>query len=447
MKSYFSEKEALNAQSREQNLLERLPEFIHFAKKESQHYAQILQNIDPDTITSRKLLALLPITRKSDLIALQAKNSPLGGLNTKSAKLGRLFQSPGPIYDPENTTDDWWRMGQAFYAAGFRKDDLVQNCLSYHLTPGGFIMDSGARACGCVVIPAGPGQTEQQLDVIEHLKPQGYCGTPSFLKILLDKAKNDNREISSITKALVTGEALPEALRAEFTLAGIQTLQAYASADIGLIGFESSVGGGFIIAENLLVEIVRPGSLEPVATGEVGEVVVTSFNRDYPLIRFATGDLSAVKTAVTSSVKSVVDTAADIGTNTEANIAVNPCGRTNMCIKGWLGRADQTTKIKGMFVHAEQIEQIRKDYPQINKMRLSVTSVNHNDQMLLQCEIAFDDNSPTAIESLNKSATGISENINASLKSITKLNGSVELVAVGSLADDGKVIDDLRVIG
>jgi phenylacetate-CoA ligase len=416
MKQYFYERECQDSELREQSLLERLPAFITYAKQECQHYGQILQHIDADKITSRKLLAQLPITRKSDLMRIQSKVSPLGGLNAKTANLGRIFQSPGPIYDPENTSDDWWRMGQAFYAAGFRKGDLVQNCLSYHLTPGGFILDSGARACGCVVIPAGPGQTEQQLDIIEHLQPQGYCGTPSFLKILLDKATQSKRDISSVSKALVTGEALPETLRAKFMDAGIEVLQAYASADIGLIGFESKIGDGFIIAEDLLVEIVRPGSLEPVEIGEVGEIVVTSFNVDYPLIRFATGDLSAIKP--------------------DSSI----CGRTNMRIKGWLGRADQTTKIKGMFVHVGQIEQVRKEYQNLAKIRLSVTKVNDNDHMHLQCEL------DTKAYSEANIAVEI-DNISSTLKKITKLNGTVELVAVGTLANDGKVIDDLRSIG
>ena len=415
MKQYFYERECQNPQLREQSLLDRLPAFITYAKQECQHYGQILQHIDADKITNRELLAQLPITRKADLMKVQAKNSPLGGLNAKTANIGRIFQSPGPIYDPENTSNDWWRMGQAFYAAGFRAGDLVQNCLSYHLTPGGFILDSGARACGCVVIPAGPGQTDQQLDIIEHLKPQGYSGTPSFLKILLDKAKIDQRDMSSVTKALVTGEALPKALRAEFDAAGIHTLQAYASADVGLIGFESKSDDGFIIAEDLLVEIVRPGTLEPVVDGEIGEIVVTSFNVDYPLIRFATGDLSAVKTGISE------------------------CGRTNMCIKGWLGRADQTTKVKGMFVHAEQIEQVRKAYSNIAKMRLSVTQVNFNDQMHLQCELDTKSYS-------NADISSAIENISTTLKNITKLSGSVEFVALGTLSDDGKVIDDLRVI-
>lgn len=416
MKQYFYERECQNSQLREQSLLERLSAFITYAKQECQHYSQTLQHIDAEKITSRELLAQLPITRKSDLMRLQAKNSPLGGINAKTANIGRIFQSPGPIYDPENTSDDWWRMGQAFYAAGFRNGDLVQNCLSYHLTPGGFILDSGARACGCTVIPAGPGQTEQQLDVIEHLKPQGYAGTPSFLKILIDKANKEQRDISSLTKALVTGEALPQSLRAELNAAGIETLQAYASADVGLIGFESKSDDGFIIGEDLLVEIVRPGTLEPVAEGEIGEVVVTSFNLDYPLIRFATGDLSAIKSGESS------------------------CGRTNMRIKGWLGRADQTTKIKGMFVHAEQVEQVRKLYPSATKMRLSVSKVNHNDQMHLQCEL---DTKAYSDEELNS----LKEEISITLKKVTKLTGTIEFVALGTLVDDGKVIDDLRAIG
>ncbi len=415
MKQYFHERECQAPELREQSLLERLPAFINYAKQECEHYSQILQHFDANEITNRELLAQLPITRKSNLIKLQTHNSPLGGLNAKTANFGRIFQSPGPIYDPENTRDDWWRMGQAFYAAGFEKDDLVQNCLSYNLTPGGFILDSGARACGCIVIPAGPGQTELQLDIIEHLKPQGYCGTPSFLKILLDKASNEQRDISSITKALVTGEALPEALRAEFNASGIYVLQAYASADVGLIGFESKADEGFIIAENLLLEIVRPGSLEPVADGEIGEVVVTSFNADYPLIRFATGDLSAVK------------------------IDLSLCGRTNMRIKGWLGRADQTTKVKGMFVHAKQIEQVRQAYKNIIKMRLTVTRVNHNDQMHLQCEVDTKGYSKTEIADVIKS-------ISATVKKNTNLNATVELVTVNTLADDGKIIEDLRPI-
>lgn len=416
MTIYYHPDEHQACEAREQSLFSRLPTFIADAQRNSPYYQELLASVNAESINSRAQLAQLPITRKSDLISLQKRQPPLAGINASNGRVSRIFQSPGPIYDPENCQDDWWRMGQAFHAAGFITGDLVQNCLSYHLTPGGFILDSGARACGCTVIPAGPGQTEQQLDIIEDLKPQGYCGTPSFLNILLSKAKAQNRDISSIKKALVTGEALPKALRDEFTHTGINVLQAYASADVGLIGYESLADDGLIISENIIVEIIRPGSLEPVADGEIGEVVVTSFNADYPLIRFATGDLSAIKSGQSA------------------------CGRSNMRIKGWLGRADQTTKVKGMFVHPEQIERVRLTSQYFLKARLTVTQQDHQDKMHLQCE--FDDKNSAEVDSaqlLNQLAND--------LKQLTKLNGSVALVALGSLPNDGKVIDDQRVIG
>lgn len=411
MNSYFNDNESQPYESREQSLFAKLPAFIQYAQQSCQHYQQVLAEFDASKIASRIALAQLPITRKSQLIRLQKQTPPLAGLTAKKGEVNRIFQSPGPIYDPESCQADWWRLGQAFYAAGFRAGDLVQNCLSYHLTPGGFILDSGARACGCTVIPAGPGQTEQQLDIIEDLKPQGYCGTPSFLKILLDKASQKNQQVS-FTKALVTGEALPQALRAEFHKAGINTLQAYASADVGLIGYESTADDGLIISEELIVEIVRPGTITPVADGEVGEVVVTSFNKDYPLIRFATGDLSAIKQGSSA------------------------CGRTNMRIKGWLGRADQTAKVKGMFVHPEQIEKVCQSQTHVVKARLHITHVNHQDKMHLLCEteqLLTSDDNRSLVDALTQT-----------LKSVTKLTGTVELVAKGNLADDGKVIDDQR---
>ena len=412
MSQYFSSQETQRSTDRESQLFSQLVDLIEYAKKNSEYYANTLAAIVPNSIVNRAQLGRLPITRKSDLIALQQRNQPFAGLVPHSAKVARIYQSPGPINEPENTADDWWRLGQAFYAAGFRPADKVQNCLSYHLTPGGFILDSGARACGCIVIPAGPGQSEQQLNVIEHLKPQGYCGTPSFLKILLDKARRNNRDVSSIHKALVTGEAYMPALRAEFKAAGILALQAYVTADLGLIGFESDPHQGLIVAENIIVEIVRPGTSQTVPDGEVGEVVVTSFNRDYPLIRFATGDLSAVLEGTSA------------------------CGRTNMRIKGWMGRADQTTKIKGMFVHPEQVEKVRLAHPQIQKVKLIVSQKNHNDIMTLQCEV---DVAEQATEIL------LGE-VRESLKDITKLSGEIEFINTGSLADDGKVIDDQRSI-
>lgn len=412
MSQYFSSQETQRSTDRESQLFSQLVDLIEYAKKNSEYYANTLAAIVPNSIVNRAQLGRLPITRKSDLIALQQRNQPFAGLVPHSAKVARIYQSPGPINEPENTADDWWRLGQAFYAAGFRPADKVQNCLSYHLTPGGFILDSGARACGCIVIPAGPGQSEQQLNVIEHLKPQGYCGTPSFLKILLDKARRNNRDVSSIHKALVTGEAYMPALRAEFKAAGILALQAYVTADLGLIGFESDPHQGLIVAENIIVEIVRPGTSQTVPDGEVGEVVVTSFNRDYPLIRFATGDLSAVLEGTSA------------------------CGRTNMRIKGWMGRADQTTKIKGMFVHPEQVEKVRLAHPQIQKVKLIVSQKNHNDIMTLQCEV-------DVAEQAKEILLG---EVRESLKDITKLSGEIEFINTGSLADDGKVIDDQRSI-
>lgn len=413
MSHYFSEAEHQNSEQREKELLAKLAPFIEYAKANSPYYAQHLNAINAGDINSRTALASIAITRKSQLIKLQKAKPFFAGMVAKQAKVDRIYQSPGPINEPENASDDWWRLAQAFYAAGFRAGDIVQNCLSYHLTPGGFILDSGARACGCTVIPAGPGQTDQQLEVIKQLQPVGYCGTPSFLKILLDKAKTQGVDVSCLKKALVTGEAFTNALKAEFEALNIKAYQAYATADIGLIGYESEGSDGFIVAEDILLEIVKPGSQQPVAPGEVGEVVVTSFNKDYPLIRFATGDLSAIATGTSQ------------------------CGRTNMRIKGWLGRADQTAKIKGMFVHPEQIDNVMNVHRQIIKSRLVINHKNHNDTMVFQCEV---DTANTTDSDTVKLINVIKE----SLKKATNLSGDVQLVAVGSLANDGKIIDDQR---
>lgn len=405
MSNFFDDKECQNPEAREASLVGQLADFIQFATAQCDHYQATLAAFEPESIRSRADLAKLPLLRKSDLIKLQARQMPFAGINANNGSLQRIFQSPGPIYDPQGQGDDFWRTGRAFYAAGFSAGDLVQNCLSYHLTPGGFILDAGAKACGCVVIPAGPGQTEQQLEVINDLKPQGYCGTPSFLNILRQKG-----DISSIKKALVTGEALPESLRQSFEDDGISVLQAYASADAGLIAYESSAKEGLIVSEDILLEIVTPGTNEPVSEGEVGEIVITSFNRDYPLIRFATGDLSALLPGQ------------------------SPCGRTNMRIKGWMGRADQTTKVKGMFVHPSQIASVIERHPQIAKARLVVTNENHRDQMTLICQMS----SGVSAAEIDLDA------VNDSVKSITKLNAIIEVVAANQLANDGKVIHDLR---
>ncbi len=410
MTDYFDKREVQDASARESALMNALASHVKSARNSSPYYQELLSDVSDDFINSREKLAALPITRKSNLIEGQSKLPPFAGMCPDGARIGRIFQSPGPINDPEGVTDDWWRIGRAFYAAGFRAGDVVQNCLSYHLTPGGFIMDSGARACGCVVIPAGPGQTAQQLELIQALQPNGYVGTPSFLKILLDKAREQSIDTRCLRKALVSGEALFPAVRSEFEQQGIAVLQAYATADVGLIAYETQANQGLVVAEDIIVEIVRPGTGDPVEPGEVGEVVVSNFCADYPLIRFATGDLSA-------------------------EIAEpSPCGRTNTRLKGWLGRADQTTKVKGMFVHPQQVQRVVATVAEVAKARLQVSHVDGKDEMLLRCEVSSEqmDNSHLA------------EQIAVAIRDICKLSGRVELVAIGELANDGVVIEDAR---
>jgi phenylacetate-CoA ligase len=318
----------------------------------------------------------------------------------------RVFASPGPIYEPEGKAADYWRTARALYAAGFRAGDLVHNSFSYHMTPGAWILDAGAHALGCTVFPAGVGQTEQQLDAMLDLQPNGYVGTPSFLRILLAKADELGHKIPSLTKALVSGEAFLPPVRDELISRGVMAYQAYATADVGLIAYETEAREGLVIDENILLEIVRPGTGVPLPDGEVGEVVITSFSPDYPLIRFGTGDLSMVLPGT------------------------SPCGRTNQRIKGWLGRADQTTKIKGMFVHPEQVAAVVARYPTIARARLVVTNPDSTDHMLLLCE--------------SELAAGQEESIASSLRELTKLRGDVRIVTPGSLPNDGKVISDER---
>ncbi|MFN7572590.1 MAG: phenylacetate--CoA ligase family protein, partial [Betaproteobacteria bacterium] len=323
------------------------------------------------------------------------------------ATFSRLFTSPGPIYEPEGRHDDAWRSGRALFAAGLRAGDVVLNTFSYHLTPGGFILDGGARAVGCAVIPAGPGNTEQQLEVIDHLRPTAYTGTPDFLKILLDAAAAAGNDASSIRKAAVSGAAFPPSLQAEIEARGIDAYQVYATADLGCIAFETPARAGMVVAEDVLLEIVRPGTGDPVPDGEVGEVVVTSFDPDHPWIRLALGDLSAVLPGV------------------------SPCGRTNSRIRGWLGRADQTTKVKGMFVRPEQIAEVGRRHAQLGRMRLVVARARETDAMILRAEAATHD-------------AALAARVADTLRALTKLGGAVELVAPGSLPNDGKVIEDAR---
>ncbi len=397
---------------REAALLAALPVQIAHARSASPAFAEILANIDPATITSRAALAALPVTRKYELLerqqARRAENV-FGGFSTIGfgAAMPRVFSSPGPIYEPEGTRRDYWRMARALFAAGFRPGELVHNSFSYHFVPAGSMMENGAHALGCTVFPGGTGQTEQQVQAMAELKPAGYIGTPSFLKIIVEKAADMKVALPSVTKALVSAEAFPPSLRDWLAERGIAGYQCYATADLGLIAYETEARKGLVIDEGVIVEIVRPGTGDPVAEGEVGELVVTSLNPDYPLIRFGTGDLSAV--------------------------LPGPCptGRTNTRIKGWMGRADQTTKVRGMFVHPAQIAEIARRFPEVIKARLVVSGEMANDSMTLKVETT-------------SAPDGLAERIGEAIRDVTKLRGAVELVAPGSLANDGKVIEDAR---
>jgi phenylacetate-CoA ligase len=396
--------------ARERALFARVPEAIAHAKK-APGWARHLAGIDPKSIISRGALSKLPLLRKSDLLTLQKEAPPFGGFNViPPGKAKRLHMSPGPIFEPEGTAVDFGGAARALFAAGFRSGDIVHNSFSYHLTPGAYILEAGAHALGCAVIPGGIGNTEQQLDAIAHYKPTGYIGTPDFIKIVLDTAAKTNKDASSIKRGLVSGAALPGSLRQELASRGVAVVQCYAIAEVGVISYESEAREGMIVNETMLLEIVRPGTGDPVADGEVGEVVVTSFNPDYPMIRLATGDLSAVMTGA------------------------SPCGRTNTRIKGWMGRADQTTKVKGMFVHPAQLAEIARRHPELARLRLVVSRDAEQDAMMLHAEAAAPD-------------AGLTEALSATLQSVTKVRGAVKFVAPGSLPNDGKVISDERPVG
>jgi phenylacetate-CoA ligase len=362
-------------------------------------------------VTSRAALAKLPVLRKSELAMRQKERPPFGGFNVAAtARLRRLLMSPGPIFEPQGAGEDFWGAARALFAAGFRASDVVHNSFSYHLSPGGFMMEAGAHALGCAVIPAGTGNTEQQIEAIAHFRPSGYLGTPDYLKILLDAAAKAGMDASSLRRALVSGAALPLSLRQELAARGVEVCQCYATADVGVIAYESEVREGMIVNETLLVEIVRPGTGDPVAAGEVGEVVVTCFNPDYPMIRLATGDLSAVMPGRSR------------------------CGRTNMRLAGWMGRADQAAKVKGMFVRPAQVAQLGEHHPELGRLRLVVARAGEQDVMTLMAECA----APSA---------ALQQAVVATLRAVTKLGGEVKLVAPGSLPNDGKVIADERPVG
>jgi phenylacetate-CoA ligase len=407
---HYDELETRDPQAREQALCGRLPDLIALALSASGWQEQ-LSAIAANGVTSRADLAQLPILRKAELATRQRERPPFGGFNvTAPGRMRRLLMSPGPIFEPQGMGSDFWGAARALFAAGFRPGDVVHNSFAYHLTPGGFIMESGAQTLGCAVVPGGTGNTEQQIEAIAHLKPGGYTGTPDFLKILLDAAAKAGKDVSSLKRGLVSGAALPGSLRQELSARGVKVLQCYATAELGVIAYESDAREGMIVNENLLLEIVRPGTGDLVPAGEVGEVVVTSFNPDYPMIRLATGDLTALMPG-----RSL-------------------CGRTNMRIAGWMGRADQTTKVKGMFVHPRQVAELARRHPELGRVRLVVTRSNEQDVMTLMAETA------APIEALQSALA-------ATLQSVTKLRGDVRLVSPGTLPNDGKVIADERPVG
>lgn len=421
MSTYFEEREQAPAFQREQGLLSRLPAALKSASERAPAIAQQLQGVDLAGIRQRSDLATIPVVRKSELLQAQlAMRQGLAGQQLPPVsrifggfsaigwgQAARVFASPGPIYEPESWRPDYWGFARALYAAGFRSGDLVHNCFAYHFTPAGSMMETAAHAVGCTVFPGGVGQTEQQVQTMADLAPAGYTGTPSFLKIILEKADEMGVALPSVKRALFSGEAFPPSLCKWFAERGIDGYQAYGSADLGMIAYETPAREGLVINEDLILEIVRPGTNEPVPDGEVGEVVVTTLNPDYPLLRFGTGDLSAVLPGV------------------------SPCGRTNARIKGWMGRADQTTKVRGMFVHPGQIDQVIKRHPQVGKARLVVGGHVGNDTMVLQLELT-DPGSDLLLQ------------IAASVRELTKLRADVQAVEPGSLPNDGKVIDDIR---
>ncbi len=407
MTGHFDTLETRDPEVRERALMEALRRQIAHAKTNAPAFARLLGGVDPEGVSSRAALAAVPVTRKSDLGELQKAERPFGGLSTgRRGDAARVFASPGPIYEPESRRPDHWRLARALFAAGFRPGDLIHNAFAYHFTPAGSMLETGAHALGCTVFPAGTGQTELQVQAIADLSPDGYVGTPSFLRIILEKADEQRIALPSLRKALVSAEAFPASLRDALAERGIAGYQVYASADLGSIAYETEARAGLVVDEGVLVELVRPGTGDPVAPGEVGEVVVTTLqNSLYPLIRFGTGDLSAFVPGT------------------------SPCGRTNVRIKGWLGRADQTTKVKGMFVHPSQVAAIVRRHPEIVRARLVVDNPGGSDRMTLNIETT---------------ARPAAESIVASIRDVTKLRGEVAFHAPGELPNDGKVIDDVR---
>ena len=420
---YHDALETRDPAAREAALMAALPAQVRAAQATAA-YAQTLAGIDPQAVCSREALSRLPVTRKGELLERQKAGraasdgwNPFGGFAaigwraTGAARTARrVYQSPGPIYEPEGGGSDYWRCARALHAAGFRAGDLVHNSFSYHLTPGAWFMDGGALALGCAVFPGGVGNTELQLQAMADLRADAYAGTPSFLRIVLEKAAADRVELLSLKKAMLSGEAFPAALRDWLAERGVAGYQCYATADVGLIAYETRAREGLVIDEGVIVEIVRPGTGDPVPDGEVGEVVVTVMHPEYPLLRFGTGDLSAVLAGTC------------------------PTGRSNRRIRGWLGRADQTAKVRGMFVHPSQVAEVLRRHPELGKARLVVEGEMANDRMTLKVEASA-------------TPEGLAEAVAATVRDVTKLRGDIVLCTPGSLPNDGKVIEDLRKIG
>ncbi|NYT37536.1 phenylacetate--CoA ligase family protein [Allopusillimonas soli] len=421
MESYYEERETIALEQRERDLFARLPAALERARRRAPAIAQQLQGVDAAAIRGRTDLAHIPVIRKSELLqaqltARQARGGDamlpvsriFGGFSTIGwGEALRVFASPGPIYEPESGRPDYWGFARSLYAAGFRPGDLVYNCFSYHFTPAGSMMETAAHAVGCTVFPGGVGQTELQVQAISDLQPDGYVGTPSFLRIILEKAAEMNVALPSLQRAMFSGEAYPPSLHAWFCARGIAGFQAYGSADLGMMAYETSAREGLVVNEDIILEIVRPGTGQPVDDGEVGEVVVTTLNPDYPLLRFGTGDLSAILPGR------------------------SPCGRSNLRIRGWMGRADQTTKVRGMFVHPGQVADVLARHPEVRRARLVVTGAMGHDVMVMKAEIAEPD--PAHLTRLADS-----------VRELTKLRAEIEPVAPGSLPNDGKVIEDAR---
>ena len=408
MPDFYDALETRDSALREGQQFDELKKQLHNARDHAPAYAAILADVDIASVNDRITLSLIPLTRKSDIAERQSELPPLGGYAAAPMdSFYNVFASPGGIFEPGAARDDYWNFARGLYAAGVRAGDLIHNTFSYHFTPAGLMVDSAARALGCPVFPGGIGQTELQVQVMARLKPRAYCGTPSFLKIILDKAAEMKISVDTLSLGLVGGEALPGSLRTELSDSGVDVVQFYGTADLGMVAYESSAKEGMILEEKVIVEIVRPGTGEPVAEGEVGEIVVTTLSPEYPLIRFATGDLSAFLSGN------------------------SPCGRTNRRIKGWMGRADQTAKVRGMFVHPSQVASVVSRHDELLRARLVIGRVDNQDVMTLKCEI---ENHQESIEQL----------IEQSVREICKLRADIELCPAGALPNDGVVIEDAR---